>query len=172
MNTDQVRRALDAYKLDCFFFVFVSQIIVTSRFWGPVHREIYNERIRDCLIFGAPLDIAIAANTKFDVLFANRENMFEPTALKYKLGLILGMIVAIEPQRSSLEFEKYVFSAAKVAKIPNERFLIICQEPEDVAEIKEELKMDGIGCKCVFRFGKDGEYRFRCARYSIFDSLN
>lgn len=65
------------------------QIIVTSKFWRPLHREIYNEQTKDYLIFGAPLDIAVAANTKFDVIFADREQMSQIDSHDHKLRFVL-----------------------------------------------------------------------------------
>lgn len=73
-----------------FSFHFVLQIIVTSKFWRPVHSEIHKKEPERFLIFGAPFVIAIAAITKFDVLFANRKRMSGPTSQQYKFQLILG----------------------------------------------------------------------------------
>lgn len=68
----------------------VLQIIVASKFWKSVHAEIYAEQIKDYVIFGAPLDIAIAANTKFDVVFINRREMSQAPKQNNKLNLVLG----------------------------------------------------------------------------------
>lgn len=71
------------------------QIIVTSKFWRPVLREIYNKQMKDYLIFGSSLDIAFAANTKFDVMFVNDVLLpiFPPNAKSYKLQLICRMFL-------------------------------------------------------------------------------
>lgn len=55
-----------------------------------MHREMYNTLSRDYLIFGAPLDIAVAADTKFDVLFANKVDLFDSNSRRFRLSLIFG----------------------------------------------------------------------------------
>lgn len=80
------------------------------------------------LIFGAPLDIAIAANTKFDALFANRKRMSGPTSQQYKLQLIIGKScswVWLNQKKTIFRFEKNVFifrsknKKMQLEKIPN-----------------------------------------------------
>lgn len=69
---------------------FVSQIIITSKFWRPVHQAIYYNQTEDFLIFGTALDLAIAANTKFDVMFIDKKEMSTNVSQNYKLRLVLG----------------------------------------------------------------------------------
>lgn len=91
-----VPQQVRAEQLYLYFFIFiiifqfVLQIIVTSTSWRPVHREMYNKQTKDYLIFGAPLDIAMAANTKFDVIFANKQQMSQTNTNIYKLRSVLG----------------------------------------------------------------------------------
>lgn len=71
------------------FNYFVSQIIVTSKLWRPVHHEIYYDKTKDFLIFGAAFDLAIAAKTKFDVMFLDKRKMSSPDSQNYKMRLVL-----------------------------------------------------------------------------------
>lgn len=67
-----------------------------------MHREIFNNNeVNDYVIFGAPLDIAIAANTKFDFIVGNKRLLSQPTSHGYKLHLILSMsIVQVQTERA------------------------------------------------------------------------
>lgn len=94
-------------ELNSFFLL---QIIVTSKAWRPVHREIYNNRTRDYLIFGGPLDIAVAANTKFNVLLADRLEMSKRSAHNYKLRLILGMFRVQLKRRTRISIQLFGFA--------------------------------------------------------------
>lgn len=62
------------------------KVIITSKLWGTVLSEIQNDDScsKKFLIIGSPLDLAIAANTKFNVLFTQGSH-------GDKLKLIFGM---------------------------------------------------------------------------------
>lgn len=63
-----------------YFCVEITKVIITSKIW----RSSFTGSRDDFLIIGSPLDVAIAANTKFNILFAQRSQ-------GYKLKLILGI---------------------------------------------------------------------------------
>lgn len=67
------------------------QIIVTSKYWRPVHTHIFNEKSKDYLIFGTSLDIAMAANTRFDAMFVNKPQHVSSNMEHRKLQSILSM---------------------------------------------------------------------------------
>lgn len=64
------------------------KVIVTSKFWRPVLSQIWNHnrRIGEFVVFGSPFDGAVAANTKFDILFAKKSQ-------KQKMTLIFGILI-------------------------------------------------------------------------------
>lgn len=72
-------------------YYFMLQVIITSRFWRPVHQKINDNISMDHVIFGGPLDIAIAANTKFDVIFVDRLEMSGHTSHIYRVNRVMGM---------------------------------------------------------------------------------
>lgn len=75
-----------AHSLHSIIIIYVPmKVIITSKFWRSVLTEIQNcdKRIDDYLIIGSPLDVAIAADAKFDILLTERSS-------GNKLKLILG----------------------------------------------------------------------------------
>lgn len=75
-------------RLNSINFLVLIKVIVTSKIWRTMLSLIQNNakrrRSNDFVIFGSPLDVAIAADTKFDILFTEK---FHGS----RLELILGM---------------------------------------------------------------------------------
>lgn len=108
-----------------------------------MHRGIYNNnRSKDYAIIGAPLDIAIAANTRFDFIFADRAKMSQPTSHEYKLFLILGMFDV--PNVPRIKFENFIFIPTGNILIMQMNSIIICQGDSDLAKLAEALNKSGI----------------------------
>lgn len=128
-------------RLNSIIFLVVIKVIVTSKIWRTMLTQIQNNanRSHDFVIFGSPLDIAIAADTKFDILFTNT---FRGSRLELILGMTLFEDIWI------YDFN-WIFSTDKVKKVGLEKFLIICCDLTDLTEIRKDLKIARIESNCV-----------------------
>lgn len=122
------------------------QIIVTSQSWRPVHREILK---MDFVFFGAPLDVAIAANTKFDVINADRLQMSGHYSHIYRVWLVLGMLR--DQLRTPIGFDIFFFFLAdKIKNTSLQSVLLICGTVRDIPKLKKELDLYEIRYELVF----------------------
>lgn len=152
------------------------KVIITSKFWRSVLTEVQNcdNRINDLLIIGSPLDVAIAADAKFDILLAQRSS-------ESKLKLILGRFW--RPNGCTREHATNFVFTEKIESIQAEKFVIICNDRMDLDEMATELERAKIDSDCVNRnrvnndgkesFSSDGRLgiQFRSNRLYLYRTL-
>lgn len=119
-----------------------------------MHADIYAEQIKDYLIFGAPLDIAIAANTKFDSIFFNRK---EAAVHKAKLDLVLGTYDLKLEHAGNYTCQILLSLAGRISNSDAKKFLIILDQ--SLPKFKNELEEANIKFETKQFFLLNGKIR-------------
>lgn len=126
-----------------FVFIFPNffQLIVVSNVYKSVLNEIYVKGKNDLAIFSGPLDIAVMAKSKLDVIIAKRSEISRPTGQKYKFDHVLGMLASGAINFAIFSFtHNFHCSAERIRMSSDKTFMIICDRNQYVNAIKKELE--------------------------------
>lgn len=123
------------------FFRKIFQLIVVSNVYKSVLNDIFVNGNNDMAIFSSPLDIAVMAKSKLDVIIAKRSEISRPTGQKYKFDHVLGMLASGAINFAIFSFtHNFHCSAERIRMSSDKTFMIICDRNQYVTAIKKELE--------------------------------